>query len=623
MCGLAGYRNFDGSSAHIEPLQRMAASIAHRGPDGEGFTLDGPFGMTHRRLAIIDLSSAASQPMTSSDGRYVIAYNGEIYNFQELRRELEALGYIFKSRSDTEVALNALIAWGPRAIERFNGMFAFALWDREEKRLLLARDRYGIKPLYWRRDDKTFIFGSEIKAILAHGQSRAQVHLPALLEYFTFQNLFADYTLFAGVQLLQPGHYAVLEPNGYWRMEKYWEFDFREPEIIKDMAEYEEETHRLFTQAVKRQLVADVPVGAYLSGGMDSGGVTAVATREQPHLLSITAGFDMSGVEASDSGLDERVRAETLSTKFRTEHYQVVLKSGDMERSIPSVVRHIEDLRVGQSYPNWYVSRLAGRMVKVILAGTGGDELFGGYPWRYYRAAGSLDFADYVERYYRFWHRLVPNAVIHRLFQPEIWNEISHIRTINTFRSVLESIPGIPKSPEDYVNRSLSFECKTFLHGLLMVEDRLSMANGLEVRVPFLDNDLVDFAQRLPVRAKLRDLDLAMRIDENQPGDKSGQYIEKTNDGKIVLRNVLDKLLPPEYAFAIKQGFSGPDASWFRKDSAEFVRQTILLPDSRIYAYLRPDTIGELVNEHLDGKENRRLLIWSLISFEWWLREFT
>jgi asparagine synthase (glutamine-hydrolysing) len=600
----------------------MAEAIAHRGPDGEGFIVDGPIGITHRRLAIIDLSSAAAQPMSSADGRFILTYNGEVYNFLELRQELEKKGHVFKSRSDTEVVLYALIEWGPKAVERFNGMFALALWDRSEHRLFLARDRYGIKPLYWRRDDRRFIFGSEIKAILAHPGSRVRVDNASLLEYFTFQNQFTDRTLFDGIRLLPPGHRAFLEANGTWRQEKYWDFDFREPEKSKDLAEYEEELHHLFSQAIKRQLVADVPVGAYLSGGMDSGGVTAVAASQRPHIFSITAGFDMSGAEKGEAGSDERARAEILSTRFRTEHYQVVLKPGDMERAFPSVVRHIEDLRVGQSYPNWYVSRLGSRFVKAILAGTGGDELFGGYPWRYYRTAGSLDFTDYVERYYRFWHRLVPNVVIHRLFQPEIWEQVKHIKTIDSFRSVLDDYPGTPSCPEEYINRSLYFECKTFLHGLLQVEDKLSMANGLEVRVPFLDNDLVDFSQKLPIRAKLRELDHVLRIDENLPGDKYSHFFEKTNDGKIILRRMLERLLPEEYTQAIKQGFSGPDASWFRGESAAYVRETILAPDSRIYAYLRPDTVGELVNEHLDGKENRRLLIWSLVSFEWWLRVF-
>jgi asparagine synthase (glutamine-hydrolysing) len=620
MCGLAGYLAFDGRPAAIAVLQSMSEAIRHRGPDGEGIFIDGPMGIAHRRLAVIDLSAAADQPMASVDGRYVIAYNGEVYNFLDLRRELEGKGHTFRSRSDTEVVLAAFAQWGGRAVERFNGMFALAIWDKRDQRLFLARDRYGIKPLYIHHTGGLFAFGSEIKALIAHPAIKAALDAPALLEYFTFQNMFSDRTLFAGIHLLPAGHRGWLSRDGNWRAERYWDFDFREPSEVRSAEEYEEELHRLFVQAVRRQMVSDVPLGAYLSGGMDSGGVTAVATQESPHVVSITAGFDMTGVAGNDSGTDERARAETLSTRFRTEHYQVVIKSGDMERSFPSVVRHIEDLRVGQSYPNWYVSRLASRFVKVILAGTGGDELFAGYPWRYYRAVNSTGFDDFVEKYYSFWNRLVPNTTISELFQPQIWDQVRDIRTVDIFRGVLNG--HAPSRPEEYINTSLYFESKTFLHGLLLVEDRLSMAHGLETRLPFLDNDLVDFAQRLPVRSKLRDLDLAVRIDENQPGYKSEAFFAKTNDGKLILRSMLDRLLPPDYVSAVKQGFSGPDASWFRGDSAGYVRATIMMPEARLYEVLRPETVMPLIEEHLDGRVNRRLLIWSLLCFEWWLRTF-
>jgi asparagine synthase (glutamine-hydrolysing) len=258
----------------------------------------------------------------------------------------------------------------------------------------------------------------------------------------------------------------------------------------------------------------------------------------------------------------------------------------------------------------------------VVLAGTGGDELYGGYPWRYYRAATSLNRSDYLERYYMFWQRLVPNEVIHRLFQPDVWDDIREIRTIDVMRDVLAGSEGPLDRPEDYVNHSLYFECKTFLHGLLLVEDKLSMAHGLETRVPFLDNDMVDFAMRVPVRQKLRNLDLAVRLDENAVGQKNDVYFQRTNDGKILLRRMLGHLLPPQYVDGVKQGFSAPDASWFRGESIDYVRRLILDPHAHIYEFLRPDTVGELVAQHLRGEQNRRLLVWSLLSFEWWCRSF-
>lgn len=622
MCGIVGVLDLTGEPVDTVVLKRMTDAIAHRGPDGEGFYTDGGLGFGHRRLSIIDLSDAAAQPLKNETGDVVLIYNGEIYNYRELRAELEGKGHRFRSATDSEVIVHGYEQWGDDCVLRFNGMFAFALWDHRQQRLLLARDRYGVKPLYYWHDGRALVFGSEVKALLPHPRVRVEVDRPALLEYFTFQNQFGDRTLFGNVHMLPAGHVLSVSPGQKPQRRQYWDYAFQEPDAVREPADYEEELHHLFEQAVKRQLVSDVPVGAYLSGGMDSGGITAVASREIPHLASFTAGFDLSSASGLELHFDERQRAEVLSSQFGTEHYQVVLKSGDMERVMPELIWHLEDLRVGQCYPNFYVSRLAGKFVKVVLSGTGGDELYGGYPWRYYRAADSADPGQYVERYYAFWQRLVPNTVIHKLFQPDVWDAVKDLRTIDVMRQVVDGADGRLDRAEDYVNRSLYFECKTFLHGLLVVEDKLSMAHGLETRVPFLDNDVVDFAMRLPVRAKLRALDLADRIDENLPGQKNDVYYARTNDGKIILRKMLARLLPASYVDGAKQGFSAPDASWFRGQSIDYVTALILDPQARIYEFLRPDTVGELVGEHLRGEKNRRLLIWSLISFEWWCRKF-
>ena len=620
MCGIAGVFDSNGAVTR-DLLARMGGALAHRGPDGDGLYLDEGLGFAHRRLSIIDLSDAAAQPLANEDGEMQLIYNGEIYNFQALRKELEAAGHRFKSATDSEVIVHGYEEWGDDCVTRLNGMFAFALWDRRRRRLLLARDRYGIKPLYYFQQGGTVAFASEIKALLEHPRLRARVSPAALLEYFTFQNQFGDRTLFEGVHMLPPGHVMTVTVDGV-RQQRYWDFHFAEPGSAADAAEYDEELYRRFVQAVQRQLVSDVPVGAYLSGGMDSGGITAVASRDIPHLSSFTAGFDLSSASGLELHFDERQRAESLSSQFKTEHYEVVLKAGDMERVMPKLVWHLEDLRVGQCYPNYYVSRLASKFVKVVLSGTGGDELYGGYPWRYYRASASSNVSEYVERYYLFWQRLVPNAVIHRLFQPALWAQVKDLQTIDVMRDVIERGTGPLERPEDYVNRSLYFECKTFLPGLLLVEDKLGMAHGLETRVPFLDNDVVDFAMRLPVRSKLRDLDLVDRLDENAVGQKNDVYFARTNDGKIILRRMLSRLLPDRYVQGAKQGFSAPDASWFRGESIDYVRRLILDPNARIYEFLRPDTVGELVGEHLRGEKNRRLLIWSLVSFEWWCRCF-
>jgi asparagine synthase (glutamine-hydrolysing) len=623
MCGIAGVFNLNGEPVATRLLKGMTDAIAHRGPDGEGHYVAGPVGLGHRRLAIIDLSEAAHQPMPNETGDVLLVFNGEIFNFQALRAELEGRGHRFHSATDSEVIVHGYEEWGDDCVTRFNGMFAFGLWDARRRRLLIARDRYGIKPLYYWQDGRTVAFASEIKALLLHPRVARRVDRHALLEYFTFQNQFTDRTLFDGIRMLPAGHVMTVEASGATSVRMYWDYDYREPSApAGDAGEYEEELHRLFVQAVSRQLISDVPVGAYLSGGMDSGGITAVATREIPNLASFTAGFDLSNASGLELHFDERQRAEALSYQFKTEHYEVVLKSGDMERVLPDLIWHLEDLRVGQCYPNFYVSRLASKFVKVVLAGTGGDELYGGYPWRYYRAVNNQSHGDYVQKYYQFWQRLVPNTVIHQLFQPEVWASIKDIQTIDIMRDVIAGSKQPLERPEDYVNHSLYFESKTFLHGLLVVEDKLSMAHGLETRVPFLDNDFVDFAMQVPVRAKLRDLDLVVRLDENQVGPKNDLYYDRTNDGKIILRKMLSRFLPPQYVEGAKQGFSAPDASWFRGESIDYVRRLILTPNARIYEFLRPDTVATLVNEHLRGEKNRRLLIWSLISFEWWCRRF-
>jgi asparagine synthase (glutamine-hydrolysing) len=601
----------------------MADALSHRGPDGEGFYTDSFIGLGHRRLAIIDLSPAGHQPMATPEGDVILTYNGEVYNFQELRVELEAKGYQFRSQTDSEVVLYAYSEWGPKCVEKFNGMFAFAVWDKRGQKLFLARDRYGVKPLYYANLGKTFLFASEIKAFLKHPDFKVQVSQPHLLEYFTFQNIFTDGTLFKGVNLLPAGHFLTISlGNNDVRMTQYWDYRFAEPEKERPASYYEGRLEELFHQAVQRQFVSDVEIGSYLSGGMDSGSITAVAARQFPFLKTFTCGFDLTSASGLELGYDERQKAEALSYLFKTEHYEVVLKAGDMERCLPTLIWHLEDPRVGQSYPNYYVARLASKFVKVALCGTGGDELFAGYPWRYYRAVVNEGFDEYVEKYYRFWHRLVPNSYMPRLFVPEVWRNIKDIGTIDIFRSVLGSQDGSVRTPEEYVDRSLYLEAKTFLHGLFLVEDKLSMAHGLETRVPFMDNDLVEFAMEVPIRLKLRDLKDVVRLNENEPGPKTERYFHETRDGKLVLRRVMSRYIPEAVTNQIKQGFSGPDASWFKGDSIDYVRSIIFNDRVRIYDFLQPETVRSLVSEHLSAKSNRRLFIWSLLCFEWWLRKF-
>ena len=621
MCGIAGIFNLNGAPVSPVSLKRMTDAIKHRGPDGEGFYSDSYVGFGHRRLSIIDLSPSGHQPMVTQNSQVVLSYNGEIYNFQEIRAELESLGHQFRSKTDSEVVLNAWLEWGKSCVTRFNGMFAFAIWDKREQSLYLVRDRYGIKPLYYGQWGNTFLFGSEQKAILEHPEAKREVDKSALLEYFTFQNIFTDRTLLENIKLLPPATIAKISlTSKNLTFETYWDYRFREPDKPADPREYEEELDRLMRQAVNRQLVSDVELGAYLSGGMDSGTLTALASKELPYIKTFTCGFDLSSASGIELSFDERTKAEAMSARFKTEHYEMVLKAGDMERCLPKLAHHIEEPRVGQSYPNYYAAQLASKFVKVVLSGAGGDELFGGYPWRYYRATSCKDFEDYIDQYYSFWQRLIPNRDIQKVFSP-IWGDVKDISTRDIFRDVFKTHDNELERPEDYINHSLYFESKTFLQGLFVVEDKLSMAHSLETRVPFMDNDLVDFAMQCPVNLKLNNLADVVRINENTPGNKQNQFFQKTNDGKQILRNVMQKYVPDNIINAEKQGFSSPDASWFKGDSIDFVKRELLNKNAKIYDLLDMDSVQSLLNEHLTGKENRRLLIWSLLNTESWLQQ--
>jgi asparagine synthase (glutamine-hydrolysing) len=622
VCGIAGIFNLNGEPVSPVVLRKMTDAIAHRGPDGEGFYIDSFVGLGHRRLAIIDLSPAGHQPMVTPDGNYAISYNGEVYNFQEIRIELESQGFQFHSKTDTEVVLNAYSAWGEKCLDRFNGMFAFAIWDKRNQKLFLARDRYGIKPLYYVFCGNRLIFGSEQKAILEHPSVKREIDLEALLEYFTFQNIFTDRTLLKNLKLFPAGCWASISLGSSERIlatRRYWDYYFSEPEHPVPDAEYEEELNRLFYQAVSRQLVSDVAVGSYLSGGMDSGSITAIAATQLPYIKTFTCGFDLHSASGLELGFDERKKAEYMSYLLKTEHYEMVLKAGDMERVLPKVAWHLEEPRVGQSYPNYYAAQLASKFVKVVLSGAGGDELFGGYPWRYYRAVGNDGFEQYIDKYYLYWQRLIDNKDIKRIFFP-VWDKVKDVWTRDIFRDVFMKHEHNFKNPEDYVNHSLYLEAKTFLHGLLIVEDKLSMAHSLETRVPFLDNDLVDFAMKIPVGLKLKNLKEVARINENDPRPKNAVYFQKHKDGKLILRKVMERYIPKEITDGEKQGFSAPDASWFKGESIDYVKRELLNHNARIFEFFDRKAVLQLVEEHLVGKVNRRLFIWSLLNVEWWLR---
>jgi asparagine synthase (glutamine-hydrolysing) len=636
MCGIVGIYNLDGSPASNKILKKMTDIVAHRGPDGEGHFSEGPIGLGHRRLAIIDLSPDGRQPMTTDSSDAVITYNGEIYNFQELRVELQAKGHRFTSRTDTEVVLHAYEEWGERCIDRFNGMFAFAIYDRNRTnsesstykqhpgRLILARDRYGIKPLYYYYKNGVFLFASEIKSLLQHPDVQVNVHYPALSEYFTFQNIFSDLTLFEDIRLLSAGSILIVDPTSPRPIHqyKYWDYNFDSTGFDLSPEETVENLLFLFDQAVSRQLIADVPVGSYLSGGMDSGSVTAIASRHIPRMHTFTGGFDLSSASGMEMGFDERAASEVMANLFKTEHYEIVMHAGDMEHVLPELIWHLEDLRVGQCYPNYYVARLASKFIKVVLSGGGGDELFAGYPWRYYRGLNANGSEEYFQSYYDYWQRLIPDEDRQAFFNSSTYKQILDHRPRDIFRNVFFIAEPSLETIEDVVNASLYFEIKTFLHGLFVVEDKLSMAHSLETRVPFMDNDLVDFAMRIPPSYKLNQIKQAPIVNEDDSGKLRRYRMQPTSDGKIVLRETMSRIIPDEITQRAKQGFSAPDASWFRGESIEYVNTLLRDPRAHIYEFFNQNYVSQVLDEHTEGRINHRLMIWSLLSFEWWCRKF-
>lgn len=626
MCGIAGIFNINGAFADESIVSSMSDAIAHRGPDGKGVFIDDNVALAHRRLSILDVSEKGSQPMSSKSGNWTIVFNGCIYNFKELRQELIAKGHRFVSSCDTEVIVEGLDAYGSSFFERLNGMFAIGAFCKRNRRLYLSRDRFGIKPLYYWYDGQTFLFASEIKAFMRHPAFKVDVDVSSLNEYFTFQNLFSYRTLFKGVAMIPPANTIEIGSDfKHVAHNSWWDYDFSATDESMSFEDAKDETLRLFQQAVKRQMVADVPVGSYLSGGMDSGAITAVGSKMIPRMATFTCGFDMSSVTGVEANYDERREAELMANAFKTEHYEQVINAGDLAWSLPKVVYHLEDLKVGMSYPNYYISRLASKFVKVCLQGTGGDELYGGYPWRYYRVFNALDQQSFFDQYYGFWQRLVPDGEKIELFRPQVFKNIDIKEPRKIFEKVFTFNDKLRyDTPEHHINNSLYFEIKTFLPSLFLVGDKLSMASGLEERFPFMDNDLVAFAQKIPVRHKLGNLtEEISRINENDSSKhkKTASYRD-FDDGKNVLRKAMSSFMPDSILNRKKQGFSAPDESWYRGENAAYVKELLLNKKTASSEFIDQKYIEKTIDEHINKRINHRLLLWSLMNFEWWCKIF-
>lgn len=618
MCGIFGIVHSETLPISPERLADAFGLMSHRGPDCSLLTFFTEHGnitvardsdmsyippayamLAHHRLAIIDRSAKGNQPMPF--GECWMTYNGEIYNYKNMRAILQEQGNSFLSDSDTEVLLTQYQYDGPDMVQQLNGMFAFGLWDNAKKHLVLARDRYGIKPLYYTRlKNGALAFASEVKALVALPGFDKTLDYTALSEHLTFQNTLGDKTLFQSARLLEPGHWARFDvESGQLHIQKYWEPVFEPNNRLKE-AKAIETFYGYFEEAVKRQLVGEVSIGSFLSGGLDTGAITAIASQQLPHLHTYTAGFDTAGVSSEEQLFDERIAARAMSAQFKTHHHEIQIGPDAFPQRLANVVWHLDDFRAGISYQNELISQAVRQDVTVALSGVGGDELLAGYPWRY-EPLLALAPKQFNTHYYQVWQRLLNDSEKENLWSSSIKSSLKGFSTQTQFENILNQCKA--ESPLD---KALCFDMKTFLHALLIVEDRLSMAHSVESRVPFLDNTLVDYCLTLPSKFKLH------------PTSNSSD----SATSKWILKQAFQGTLPDSVINQRKQGFTPPDASWYRLYHRDFIEKLLLSKTALERHLFEPKALRAILEDHWQGKRNHRFLIWSLLCLELWQRFF-
>jgi len=588
----------------------MAKLLSHRGPDSQGCHFKDGFGVSHCRLAIIDSSPNSNQPM--SNEYFTLVYNGEIYNWNELRQE-----YGFEASevsSDTQLLFKVLQTTNLKTIvPKLRGIFAFAFVDKKRGTTSLVRDRFGTKPIYSTYQNSVRYFSSEIKAFRDIPSLSLKINVEGTRNYLTFQNNFSGGTIFEGVELLKPGTVTIIKhenPEVLFVERLFPEFSQTETHLGVDEAR--EEVARLLDQSISRNLVSDVEIGSFLSSGIDSSLIAFYSSRNRSLFKTFTIGFKTEGVSQNEIEFDESRSAKLFADEMGVENYSKVINEQEMFEVLDTVSWTIEDPCVGQSYPNYFAAELASKSVRVCLAGTGGDEIFGGYPWRYDPVLRLEKRTDQSKELLNFWHRL--GSI----------DEVSALLGISSAEHEAESLRAIESSLDDFTNANevltlndlLRFEQKTFLHGLLIVEDKISMRHSLEVRVPYLDEDLTNFASQLPGALKYD-----FKPSRFKKQDMTTEKLNSRNDGKIVLRDIAKTMIPSS-ANLRKQGFSAPDATWFRNDKEKIIQKRLLNPDNEIWRYLTYDVGKTLINDHLEGRSNKRLLVWSLLTLESTIRQF-
>jgi asparagine synthase (glutamine-hydrolysing) len=619
MCGIAGLWSPEPVEGLDQRLRAMIATLRHRGPDGERVWSDGRVGLAHARLAVIDLSTASDQPMSAADGAVHLIHNGEIYNFRALRDELIALGHGFTSQGDAEVILKGYIQWGDDVIPRLRGMFAFVLWDRRQRRLLMARDRLGQKPLHYAWSDGRLLFGSEIKAILAWPGMARQPDLEAIHHYLSFRCVPAPHTAFAGVHRLPPAHYMVVEADGTSRMERYWSLPEPGSAPPRPPGELAEEITERFDEAVRLRLVSDVPLGVFLSGGIDSACVVAaMAKAASGPVKTFTIGF-------SDRRFDERGNARLVAERYATDHHEFVVEP-DAVDILPKLTWHYgEPFADASAIPTWYVSEITRRHVTVALNGDGGDEAFLGYP-RYsgcrlgewvdrlpgparglLAALGRrLPFETSNARSLRYARRFLVDAALPAAARYGNWVSLfAQADKQALYGDAMMDCLGSPSTDllapwlgEGAVGpgRAAYADIHGYLPDDLLVKvDVATMAHGLEGRSPFLDHELMAFATAIPAAQRMTGL-----------------------RGKSLLKSVMAPRLPREILKAPKRGFGVPIEHWLRHELKELAYDTLTSARAVARGLFRPEAVVRLLDEHMAGLRPHHDRIWALLMLELW-----
>lgn len=613
MCGIAGILYKDSTRPVNETmLQAMRDSMVHRGPDDAGVFIDGPLGLAHRRLSIIDLSTG-HQPMSTSDGRYTVVFNGEIYNYRELRAELEKDGATFHTHSDTEVVLQLFAMRGPEAVVRLNGIFAYAVWDKQERRLTIARDRMGIKPLYYANTPNGLVFASEIKALFESDLIKPALNRSAVPEYMIFRQVAGSRNLFDGVTTLLPGHQLTLDDKGI-RTTVYWSLNEIMPITDLSYGDAVDGLEAVLDQAIRAQMMSDVPLGTFCSGGIDSSLVTAMAAKasSQP-INTFSVGFH-------EADFDETVYARMVSKQYGTHHHEIQLNAAEYAELLPTMIWQNDlPLNFANSVQIFAISQLAKQHVTVVLTGEGADELFGGYP-RYYipRLLQPLQWLpaplrgglasllklipdhraqklrDYAAQSMHDTLLYNPVASDHRQLPPRY---SGHWPNRFDYREGI--IERALQSGMDPVSALALLDQQTYLVSILNRQDKMSMGASIEGRVPFLDNAVIDFARSLPLA-----------------------YKQTAKHRKRVLKDVARRYLPNEVVDRRKSGFGVPLAEWMRDEGALAAPVAGLAGSDKLTEFFDADVLVSVVKRHQTGQADHADFLWSALNLVQWRERF-